>query len=188
MVTVRTAGPSDRREVARALAVAFRDDPVIRWMMPDAKRLELLFATMARHQHGQSGGADLAERDGLVVGAALWDAPGYRQPVHRFLAAGPGFTRALRLRTHYGSALETVFHRHRPPGQFWYLAVIGAVHSGQGVGSALLEHRLAAVEGPAYLESSNEANIPLYQRFGFRLTGEFRLPFDGPPCWPMYRD
>lgn len=185
---MRTAGEADRRTVARVLGTAFRDDPVIRWMMPDARRVEALFAALARYQHGQHGGTEIAEQDGVAVGAALWDAPGYRQPLQRYLASGAAFARALRRRTHYGNALESVFHRRRPPGTFWYLAAVGAAPTGAGTGSALLGHRLARIDGPAYLESSNEANIALYERFGFRVTGEIRLPYGGPPCWPMYRD
>ncbi|MGH3628082.1 MAG: hypothetical protein ACRDRL_11675, partial [Sciscionella sp.] len=82
------------------------------------------------------------------------------------------FMRARRTRTHYATALESAFHENRPPGTFWYLAVIGAALQGEGVGSALLAPRLGLIDGPAYLESSNEANIPLYERFGFRVTGE----------------
>lgn len=170
------------------LGQAFADDPVVRWMLPAGRRVDTLFRTLARYQHGLDGGTDLAVRDGRIVGAALWDRPGYRQPLRLNLAAVPAFVRTLRTRTHYGSALESSFHRHRPPGEFWYLASIGAAVRGRGVGSALLQHRLREIDGPAYLESSNEANIGLYERFGFRVTGELRLPFGGPLCWPMYRD
>ena len=78
--------------------------------------------------------------------------------------------------------------RNRPPGPFWYLAALGAAQQGRGVGTTLLEHRLDRIEGPAYLESSNERNLPLYERFGFRVTGEIHLPEGGPTLWKMYRD
>ena len=55
------------------------------------------------------------------------------------------------------------------------------------MGSALLEHRLSMIEGPAYLESSNVRNVPLYQRFGFEVIQEISLPEDGPALWTMLR-
>jgi ribosomal protein S18 acetylase RimI-like enzyme len=187
VVDVRIATLQDRDVVGRVLGEAFINDPVLRWMMPDGKRSELLFRTLARHQHGPLGSSDIAETAGRPVGASLWDPPGHHQSPWQAIASAVPFTRALRTRTHYGSVLESTFHKHRPPGTFWYLALIGAIDPGNGIGSALLEHRLARIEGPAYLESSNEANVPLYERFGFVVTGEIHLPFHGPTCWKMYR-
>jgi hypothetical protein len=43
------------------------------------------------------------------------------------------------------------------------------------------------MEGPAYLESSNLRNVPLYQRFGFDAIEEISLPEDGPTLWTMLR-
>jgi RimJ/RimL family protein N-acetyltransferase len=40
---------------------------------------------------------------------------------------------------------------------------------------------------PAYLESSNAANMAFYRRLGFVPTGEITLP-DGPSLYPMWRD
>jgi hypothetical protein len=39
---------------------------------------------------------------------------------------------------------------------------------------------------PAYLEASEEALIPYYNRFGFDQIGEIRIP-DGPTMIPMWR-
>ena len=56
-------------------------------------------------------------------------------------------------------------------------SVIGVdpTHRHKGYGSLLLRHGLAQCDrdhATAYLESSNPANIPLYERHGFVLTGE----------------
>ncbi|QNJ94494.1 GNAT family N-acetyltransferase [Mycolicibacterium fluoranthenivorans] len=72
-----------------------------------------------------------------------------------------------------------------------YLAVIGSDPSvrGKGLGHVLMQSRLDRVDAehaPAYLESSNPDNIAYYQRFGFEVTGEIRLP-GGPALWPMWR-
>ena len=60
-------------------------------------------------------------------------------------------------------------HRARRTRSSGTLAGVGAVRRGEGIGSALLRHRLDRPEGPAYLESSKQENIPLYERFGFEL-------------------
>jgi hypothetical protein len=40
---------------------------------------------------------------------------------------------------------------------------------------------------PAYLESSNPANLDRYRRLGFVERGEFSLPADGPTVTTMWR-
>ena len=41
---------------------------------------------------------------------------------------------------------------------------------------------------PAYLESSKEKNVPLYERNGFKVTEVYTVPNGGPPIWLMWRD
>jgi ribosomal protein S18 acetylase RimI-like enzyme len=50
---------------------------------------------------------------------------------------------------------------------------------GQGLGTALLGEDLSRIDAdhmPAYLESSNPANLGRYESVGFRPVGEFALP------------
>jgi len=39
-----------------------------------------------------------------------------------------------------------------------------------------------------YLETASERNVALYRRHGFGITGEARLPFDGPTLWFLWRE
>ena len=58
---------------------------------------------------------------------------------------------------------------------------------GRGYGSALLHHALTRHDRerlPAYHESSNEPNIPLYQRHGFEVLGVV-CAGSCPPITPM---
>jgi predicted N-acetyltransferase YhbS len=187
MLEVRRATAQDRKAISMVLATAFAADPVVRWLMPEAGRDAQMFRALAAHLHAAPGCADIALDNGEPVGAALWDPPGHHLSLRQglaglaalFLAMGPALRR--------GAVLEHAFSQAKPAGQFWYLAQIGASKPGRGVGSALLERRLTSIEGPAYLESSNRRNVPLYQRFGFAVIGEIPLPDHGPTLWAMLR-
>lgn len=81
--------------------------------------------------------------------------------------------------------------RYHPDEPHWYLPLIGVdpAQQGRGYGSALLAHalRLCDEDGtPAYLESSNPRNIPLYQRNGFEVLGTIEAG-NFPPITPMLR-
>lgn len=73
----------------------------------------------------------------------------------------------------------------------WYLPLIGVdpCHQRQGFGAKLMKYALAQcyAQGlPAYLESSNPANITLYERQGFEVMGRIQSA-SSPPVHPMYR-
>lgn len=87
------------------------------------------------------------------------------------------------------NAAVAPFHPRSP---HWYLAVLGTDPSAQrtGIGSALIKPTLRRCDTdgiPAYLESSKEANISFYQRHGFRVTQEIKVP-QGPMLWAMLRE
>jgi GNAT superfamily N-acetyltransferase len=187
VLEVRPATRADRREVVRVLATAFADDPVMRWLVPPGLPLEPLFAAHVQTADADRQVVDLAMRDGEPVGAAIWHEPGYRPGTWRQLTSLPRYAIALRRNLGRGAELESLMHRARPDEAFWYLAGVGAAHRGEGIGSALLRHRLDLVSGPAYLESSKQENLALYARFGFEVRDSLRLP-DGPELWPMRRD
>jgi ribosomal protein S18 acetylase RimI-like enzyme len=80
---------------------------------------------------------------------------------------------------------------YHPSEPHWYLPLIGVdpARQGGGFGSRLLAHALAQCDRdgtPAYLESSNPANIPLYQRHGFEVLGAIQQP-GTPRITPMLR-
>jgi ribosomal protein S18 acetylase RimI-like enzyme len=59
----------------------------------------------------------------------------------------------------------------------------------RGYGAALLQHTLSQCDCEhtvAYLESSNPANIPLYQRHGFDILDTIQVG-SSPPIFPMLR-
>ena len=91
-----------------------------------------------------------------------------------------------------GQYLSELMSREHLAEPHYYLHAIGAHldHQGRGIGSALLKQGTAMCDKesmPAYLESSNERNNPLYERYGFNITKEIQLP-EGPKLWLMTRE
>jgi GNAT superfamily N-acetyltransferase len=74
----------------------------------------------------------------------------------------------------------------------FYLSLWGthADHRGTGFGGALIRDNLAEIDAmhlPAYLESTNDANLERYAKLGFRRHGAFTLPASGPTITTMWR-
>jgi GNAT superfamily N-acetyltransferase len=109
-------------------------------------------------------------------------------PVHRWLLPTERERR-------WGSrrAFEAILRQGlRPPAPHWYLFVLGVhpAHQGRGLSAALMDPVLALCDTtctPAYLESSNEKNLPVYGRRGFQVRREVPLGAHGPSLWPMDR-
>jgi GNAT superfamily N-acetyltransferase len=193
---LRVAGRGDAAETAQALARAFHADPVLGWMLPAKgsrhRRLRRFFVTELSHESLRHGAVELACIDGRVAGAAVWFPPGTWSSGTE-ASALPGYLRAFGRRVvtvlRYQSVAVPAHPREEP---HWYLGFIGVdpVRQGQGVGAALLRSRLRRCdqEGlPAYLESSNPKNVPLYEHLGFQVTGTLDLPEGAPVVHTMWR-
>jgi ribosomal protein S18 acetylase RimI-like enzyme len=193
--SVRKATLADVPRLALALASAFQDDPVIAWVFPDEqRRRRVLPAFMEFRLRSLAFPHDQVWMSGDGAAAAVWiPPPGTGQEPHwQRLRLLPPLVRFLGLRTvSVLGGLNRMEERrpHDPP--HWYLFILGTERAaqGRGLGSALLAHVLARVDAeamPAYLESSNERNLALYGRHGFKVTAEVVIP-GGPRIWPMWR-
>jgi ribosomal protein S18 acetylase RimI-like enzyme len=192
---VRDAVADDAGPLGAVLGRAFADDPVWQWMFPrHPERMGSMFVMLLRHAHLPNGVSELAEQDGRIMAGAMWDPPGrWRISLATQLRQLPGLVRVLGGRTLTVLRGLGEVERAHPIEPHWYLAVLGTEPQAQGLGlgSALLRSRLTRCDErrfPAYLESSKESNVPYYERFGFRVTGEIRMPGDGPRLWPMWRN
>ena len=200
---VRPARGDEVPQLAAMLARAFHDDPVTTWFMrSEARRPKYAARFFAWQLHRLLGQeqvhvADAGHTPPRAAGpsaAAIWALPGqWResnwQALRLFVSLVPALLAHLPAATR---GVEQVEKRH-PPEPHLYLAVLGTDPSaqGRGLGSAVLRPGLELCdrEGlPAYLESSKARNVEFYGRFGFRVTGEVRMPGDGPTVWLMWRD
>jgi GNAT superfamily N-acetyltransferase len=195
----RIARPQEWRRIGAVLGQAFQDDPVWRWVCPDAERrrrhLGAAFAHAIRKHVGEGWGWTIGAVDGPVLGGAVWAAPGEwrTRPLDAARVALP-MLRAMGMhgiRERVG-ALSRI-EAHHPSDPHWYLEILGAdpTMRGRGIGTALLQPvvQRCDTEGiPAYLESSKPENLPFYGRFGFEVTEQFEIGDGAPPMWGMWRD
>jgi GNAT superfamily N-acetyltransferase len=193
--TIRQAGAGERAGLARALARAFLDDPVARWIMRrDRRRLRQLdrsFRAGLRSIYMPRGSCWTT---GGVVGGALWLPPGaWHVPALRQLRLLPAFAAIYGRDLPRGLRLFQMIEGEHPRGRpHWYLAFVGVEPEwqGKGIGTALLGPVLERCDREglgAYLEASSPRNRACYERNGFSVTGEITLP-DGPTMWKMWRE
>lgn len=187
--SVRLARDDERATASRILTDAFVDEDGLNyWLKQGAAK------TRARRIFFDAAVGDvvhadrqlyLAEDNGVPLGSAIWLKPGdkaFDLPPLRELMLTPllfrvagfeGMGKATALGRKLGELHPKVAHAH--------LVFLGVSPSaqGRGVGSAILKHTLAPLDAagiPAYLEATSERNIALYERHGFAISGEFKLP------------
>ncbi len=194
---LRRATREDSALLGEILADAFTDDPVFAWLIdPNLKhrdrRMRTFFTSMARTYLRQKKPCFIA---GDGTAAAMWAAPGkWAFPISEMaIEAAPqtaAFGRRLQRALRTQLQVESL---HPKDPEHWYLGYLGArqAHQGKGLGSQLLREVLVKADAdgtPAYLESSNERNVPLYERHGFKVTSEIRALGKGPTIYLMWRD
>ncbi|RZO64198.1 MAG: N-acetyltransferase [Sandaracinaceae bacterium] len=179
----------DQDQTVGAIVMAFGSDPVARWAFPRPQQFLASFPAFVRAFGGAAFEHGTAHHVEGFSGAALWLPPGAQPDEQALVSLVEGSVDPERV-PRFFALLEQMDHFH-PTDPHWYLPLIGVdpVEQGRGHGSALLSHALQRVDQdhqPAYLESTNPANIPLYERHGFELTGTIEVA-GVPPMFPMIR-
>lgn len=190
---IRKMTLDDCAVIAAVQARAFFDDPLQVWALPDASTraatLERIFQLMSRYSSVPAGES---YTDATRACAAFWVPPGGYVPDRDALAAmAPIITLLGDANVRFRAAEETM-RRHRPADVHFYLQGLGTdpPRQGEGLGVAVLQPVLERCdrEGlPAYLETTKARNVGFYERRGFAVVGEARIPLDGPPMWFMLR-
>lgn len=124
---------------------------------------------------------------------AVWLRPGEPEMTPAEEASvGPLLSELLGPRTAEVVALFDQFDAHHPHDEPHYYLGWWATHrdfAGRGLGTALIRDNLARIDAehrPAYLESTNPANLPRYEALGFEAVGQFAPP-GGPTVTTMWR-
>jgi ribosomal protein S18 acetylase RimI-like enzyme len=193
---IRKAAADDVPALIEVLSAAFDTDPVMNWFIRQDGRRDAAFRRffdLALMRLTLPHGEVYTTADRRA--AACWTPPGScgaSLPAQILLLAEYfricGRDRFLKV-TRAFAPLQ-MRHPHRPHFYLFFLGVLPA-SQGVGLGSALLRSMLERCDAkgiPAYLENSNQRNLPLYRRQGFEVRERFQLAPDGPPLWLMWRE
>lgn len=190
--SARASRSEDRGAVVAMLAAAFQDDPIMAYIFPDPGdrrvRLPKFFAVV--FDSDGAHGARYMTAGGEA--ATIWRDPGNaRTSVFEKVSQGLPWILAAGLSLGRAIVFSDKSDANHPPEPHWYLHVAGCAPSsqGQGFGSAVIAAGLARADTDAvasYLETATETNLGFYQRFGFAVTHDWRLP-NGTLVWSMSR-
>jgi GNAT superfamily N-acetyltransferase len=192
----RVATQADFDAALATIVGAFNEDPLWAWMFPDPDRRAGQHATVFGLYIESAVPNDCVwMTDERASAVAVFTPPGERELSQAAEARLEPFIREA-LGDLAPSRLETIerFEAALPDGPpFYYLSFLGTHPGsrGQGIGMGLLAElgALADHEGrPIYLESTNPANTPRYERLGFEGRTEFSTPDDSHIVTTMWRE
>jgi uncharacterized protein YhfF/GNAT superfamily N-acetyltransferase len=193
-VAVRPAAVPEIPVLAGVLARAFAADPMVRWPMVSDDELPARIRTMFEivdTPFAAEGWIYTAD-EGLGVMSLL--PPGSADREQELAAAAAPALAALT--PDDGERYERLWawiDSTLPPEPHWLLdqVAVEPAAQGRGIGGAMLRFAIERAERdglPLCLETGVPANVPLYERFGFRVMREADAPAGGPRIWFMRRD
>jgi ribosomal protein S18 acetylase RimI-like enzyme len=182
---------------ATTIARAFAADPMFEWVLPDRSRRSARMERLNRIplEYGLRWGRVMQSHEGRAV--AIWIPPECGITLGGlircgmlgapfFLGAG-AFSRFMAA----NQAMEALHNRWVHEAH-WYLMIVAVDPElrGRGIGTGLIQEGLAFVDREphvCYLETSHQRNLPLYERYGFRVLETAALGKHGPMGWAMWR-
>ncbi len=197
---VRAVHADDLHVAWDTLAKSFDDDPMFRWLLPEAReRYEWLTVFMSFGLHNSMAAGTALCVPGEESGVSALMPPGSppltmsqifgfivrRLPRPDFPTPSLHFARG-------GLACLSAMDKAHPHYPHWYVFILG-VHpdrKGTGLGGVLMKDVCARADRdnlPTYLETTNPVNLGFYQRFGFAVVQEVTPLPGAPPIWMMER-
>lgn len=192
-----------KKEIHRAsevLSKALYRDPQTEYFFPDLsernKKLPVIFKFIV--QYGILYGEVYATSEKLEGVMIITRSENVRKTLPRLIRSG-----GLKVILHTGWVFYKkqkliadyidMIHERYAPFKHWYLDPLGVEpkHQGQGYGGNMMRALLKRVdtEGlPIYLYTTNDSNVKLYERYGFKVVGSGELPGTGVMHWSMVRE
>ena len=187
------ADPERLEGYADIFARTFADDAIITWPFPPGDVQELARAQFVPLGRGMAEAGWLWEAP-PSAGFAGWVPPGGAE---RFIEINHGSLDTVRAQTDDDGArlmkLWDWIDDHLPDEPHWFLdhLAVAPERQGEGIGKALIRFgldRAAAAGMCAFLETSKEGNVGLYEHLGFRVVHADDAPGGGPYLWFMRWD
>ena len=192
--------PAQWNAAIATLCLAFDDDPMWSAVLPDRTEYERAMSIVWKGVIAYCHTYGLVHTTTDVAGVACWAAPGKARPtLWRTLRTGFLLPRSVMVlsaasRKRFLSVVGWIdrFHGKVMSEPHWYLWALGVEPDmqGQGIGGRLLEPVLEMADEsgmPWYLETQTEWNVAFYQRHGFEVVREERMPDLDLPIWFMVR-
>lgn len=191
---------SDKEAAARVIAQAFKDDPLISFMLPfrltRASTLRKFFRAYGevniKNGRGYGSGEPLSgiaywkfpEQDNLSISVKV--LAGFLPLL--FTMYPIGYMRAKGIL----GQIESLHAKHAGEPHF-YLDNIGVIPSarGKGVSSRLIRPILEMADSQkviAYTDTVTRSNVALYEHFGFQCVEECPVPGTGVTVWALRRN
>ena len=193
-MTVFTIGNSDLdrdmvKNIVDPIVLAFSSDPIVRWMYPNEEQYQKHFPNFVKTFASKAFDHNTVYCATDYAGGAFWFPPQI-EPETDALAELIQQTVSKAIQEEVFTLFEQIDRSH-PQQPYWYLGILGIKPSQQskGYGSALVKQILDRCDRHsqlAYLESSNSANLPFYQRHGFEVIDEIQTG-SSPTIFPMVR-
>lgn len=194
-LAARRAGVDDSDAMTETIATAFHNDPLWSWAFADEARRAEQFRVWWRVFVDACFRNEWTWVTPSCESVAIWAPPGAAELLQadedRLVELVVEFIGG----DHGNKVLEVLMQfeaAHPRDVPHYYLSIVGTHddHRGHGIGEALLAQNLALVDAehmPAYLESSNPANLKRYMRLGFEPIGEIPIPDGRPAVVTMWR-
>lgn len=196
MISVKEANLLD---AANTLALSFMKDPLSCWVFQeeDTRYNYLMYYFRFRIRYGLKYG-EVYSTSTNFEGVAMW-LPGTKAHVTQWRGMRAG---GMSLYYKMGKELMNKFNyvnHHtadfrnsliQPP--YYQLSPIGVKpeHQGKGFASKLLKpmfERFDEQKEICFLETQTESNIPIYQKYGFKIMDKFEIPKTNLHHWGMIR-
>lgn len=185
---------------AEILRDAFQKDPLWNALFveysTDIPRMNAFYETPLRFcfKYGQ-----VYANSNNLEGVAAWVPGEYSVMTFRRLLSSGAFLPALKMGYKMSQLMNPVFSlldKDRSDNMqgidYLYLMIIGVrtVFQGKGFGGKLIEALISyAIQmgKPIYLETQTEANVRMYEKFGFSTIRQVNIPEIDLPMWEMVK-